>query len=79
MTSVSQVHRILSKGTWAVSIDLKDAYWYVPLKESFKKYLSFAIEGRKYQFRVLPFSLNIAPMVFTRLMKSILKELRLKE
>ena len=32
-----------------------------------RKYLGFAFENKVYQFRVLPFGLNTAPQVFTRL------------
>ena len=32
-----------------------------------RKYLRFAFENKVYQFRVLPFGLNTAPQVFTRL------------
>ena len=34
---------------------------------SLRKYLRFAFENRVYQFQVLPFGLNTAPQVFTRL------------
>jgi len=78
MTSVLQVRRVMPKGSWMVSIDLKDAYWHVPIQESFRKFLGFCIKGKKFQFRAMPFGLNVAPLIFTRLTKSILKELRLK-
>ena len=48
-------------------IDLQDAHFYVPIHPSSRKYLRFAFENRVYQFRVLPFGLNTAPQVFTRL------------
>lgn len=78
MTSVSQVRRVLPQDSWAVSIGLKDAYWDVCIESSFKKFLSFSIEGRKYQFRAMPFGFNIDPLAFTRLTKVIPKELRVK-
>ncbi len=56
---------------WSVSIDLQDAYLHVPIRPSHRKYLRFALCGRVFQFRVLPFGLSSAPMVFTRLMKCV--------
>jgi len=50
MTLVSQVRRILPQAYWAVSIDLKVAYWHVPIENAFKKFLGFLIEGKKFQF-----------------------------
>ena len=38
-----------------------------PIHPSSRKYLRFAFENRVYQFQVLPFGLNTAPQVFTRL------------
>ena len=49
-------------------IDLQDAYFHLHIHPSSRKYLSFAIENKVYQFRVLPkHSLNTAPQVFTQL------------
>ena len=55
------------KGDYAFKIDLQDAYFHVPIHPSSRKYLGFAFENKVYQFQVLPFSLNTAPQVFTRL------------
>ena len=77
MTTLQDVRRLLPAGSFMTSIDLKDAYWHVPIHKSFRKYLGFRLGRRKCQFRVLPFGLNIAPRVFTKLTKPILRELRL--
>ena len=72
LTSFSYVHYKLSseyrqKRQLRVQIDLQDAYFHVPKHPSSRKYLRFAFENKVYQFRVLPFSLNRASQVFTRL------------
>jgi len=54
------------------------AYWHVPNQKSFRKFLGFCIERKKFQFLAIPFDLNVDPLIFTRLTKSILKELRPK-
>ena len=40
---------------------------HVPIHPSSRKYLRFTFENRVYQFQVLPFGLNTAPQIFTRL------------
>ena len=67
MFTTSSVLSSVDKGDYAFKIDLQDAYSHVPIHPSSRKYLRFAFENRVYQFQVLPFGLNMAPQVFTRL------------
>ena len=52
-------------------IDLQDAYFHVLIHPHSRKYLRFAFENKVYQFRVLHFSLNTAPQVFTCLRQRV--------
>ena len=65
--STNSVLSSVRKGDYAFKIDLQDAYFHVPIHPSSRKYLRFTFENKVYQFRVLPFSLNTAPQIFTRL------------
>lgn len=56
------------KGDWFMSIDLKDAYFHIPIVPHHRKFLCFSFESQAYQFRVLPFGFSLAPRVFTRCM-----------
>ena len=67
MFTTSSVLSSVERGDYAFKIDLQDAYFHVPIHPSSRKYLRFAFENRVYQFQVLPFGLNTAPQVFTRL------------
>ena len=67
MFTTSSVLSSVEKGDYAFKIDLQDAYFHVLIHPSSRKYLRFAFENRVYQFQVLPFGLNTAPQVFTRL------------
>ena len=78
MESAQSVRDLLSAGQWVASIDLKDAYLHVPIRRSFRKYLRFALEGKVWQFRCLPFGLSIAPWAFTKIMAAVGSMLRLK-
>ena len=67
MFTTSSVLSSVKKGDYAFKIDLQDVYFHVPIHSSSRKYLRFAFENRVYQFQVLPFGLNTAPQIFTRL------------
>ncbi|XP_046372277.1 uncharacterized protein LOC124146171 [Haliotis rufescens] len=42
-------------------------------RPSHRKYLHFAINGRRYEFQVLPFGIAIAPWLFTRITAPVIK------
>ena len=76
MESARSIQEALQPGQWAISIDLTDAYFHIPIHPNFRKYLRFAVLGRVFQFKALPFGMSIAPRVFTEVMKEIAKILR---
>ena len=51
MTSLQDVRQMLPVGGYAASIDLKDAYWHIPVHPHYRKYLGFRIGRQKYRFR----------------------------
>ena len=53
------------------SIDMKDAYWHIPIAKTFRPFLAFSAGMRNYQFKVLPFGLNIAPRVFSKVLQPL--------
>lgn len=61
---------------WFCSIDLKDAYFALPIDSSCWKYLRFYWNNQLWEYRVLVFGLSSAPRVFTRLCKPILAWIR---
>jgi len=69
---------LLSQGDFMGSIDLKDAYFVVPIFEEHKKFLRFKFKGKIFQFSCLPFGLCTSPYVFTKIMKPIVNKLRLR-
>ena len=75
MTTPRAVTHALHKGDWVVSVDLKDAYFHVPIHRKSRRLLRFAVEGsdgvRAFQFRALPFGLTSAPRVFTKVILPI--------
>ncbi|CAK1601012.1 unnamed protein product [Parnassius mnemosyne] len=59
------------------SIDLKDAYFLIPIYNSHRKYLKFDLNGILYEFNCLPFGLSTAPYLFTKLLKPVVEYFRL--
>ncbi len=73
-TIMSQVQ----EGDWFVTIDLKDAYFYIQVVHRHRRFLRFAFGGKAYQYKVLPFGLALAPRTFTKCMDAALAPLRLQ-
>ena len=44
-----------------MTIDLKDAYYQIPIWPGHWRFLRFAFEGRIFEFQVLPFGPSLAP------------------
>ena len=68
-----QIKILLPQNHFTTSIDLKDGYWHVPITPKKRPYLGFEYQNIKYQFRAMPFGLNIAPRIFTKLISHVSK------
>jgi len=71
METIASITKSLRPGMWATSLDLKDAYFHVPIAKKSRKYLRFSSPGGNFQFKALPFGLTTAPAVFTRVIKVV--------
>ena len=76
MTTLRQVIQEVRTGDWMLSIDLKDAYFHVPVCREHWKYLRFRVGSRTFEFRVLPFGITSAPRVFTKMMAPVTESIR---
>ena len=76
MESVRILKDLIRRNDWMISIDLKDAYLSVPIRERDRKYLRFTWGDNMYEFQCLPFGLSTAPRVFTKLLKPVMALLR---
>ena len=71
METVASVLLSVREGDFLASLDLKDAYFQIPIHPSSWKLLRFTSEGTVYQFRALCFGLSTAPQVFTRVFAAV--------
>ncbi|KAG8583453.1 hypothetical protein GDO81_008420 [Engystomops pustulosus] len=83
MESIKSATPLIGKNYFLCTIDLKDAYYHVPICQDHQKYLRFTVRspGGKilhFQFKALPFGISSAPRIFTKIMAEVVAYLRLK-
>ena len=78
MDTLNTIIKLVDKDCFMASIDLKDAYYSVPIAAPYRKYLRFSWRGSLYQFTCLPNGLSCGPRKFTKLLKPALSDLHLK-
>ena len=61
---------------WLAKIDLKDAFFTIPIYHNQKSYLRFEFQNKTYQFNSLPFGLSVALWVFTKTLRPAIALLR---
>jgi hypothetical protein len=76
MEGVPTLLELFQKGDYAVSYDLKEAYNHVPVHKSMQPLLGIAWHGKCYQYVGMPFGLNDAPRVFSRIMRHAVTKIR---
>ena len=62
---------LIQHGDYMTSVDMTDAYFSIPIHESFQKYLKFSWNGNLYKFVALPFGIKSAPYVFTKVLRPV--------
>ena len=76
METLQAAIQLMSQGCFLASVDLKDAYYSVPVAREDRKYLRFIWKGHLFQFTCLPNGLAEAPRKFTKLLKVPFAHLR---
>lgn len=78
MDNLQQALDLMEQGDYMCKVDLKNAYYSVPIDRQYQPYLAFLWRGRAWMFTRLCFGLSPAPRIFTKVMKPLLSELRRK-
>lgn len=72
MSGLKDVKLLLEPGMWMSKIDLKHAYWQIPLHPTDRQYLGFKWRGKQYRFKVVPFGLACAPLWITKICRPMM-------
>ena len=71
MDNILTALKLMRPKCFMASVDLKDAYYSVPIASEDRKFLSFEWKGDYYQYTCLPNGLACAPRLFTNILKPI--------
>ena len=63
---VSEILQCFSGTKYITTLDLTARYWQIELEEESRQYVAFLYNGRNYQFRRLPFGLNVSVEIFIK-------------
>lgn len=70
---ISTILDKLRNAQYLSSLDIKSAYWQVPVAQESREYTAFTIPNRGlFQFKVLPFGLSNSPATFQRLIDKVI-------
>ena len=76
MESLQRAIQMITKNCYMASIDLKDAYYCVPIAFEYQKYLKFMWNSKLYCYLACPMGLCVSPRIFTKLLKPVFATLR---
>lgn len=75
MTTFREAKQLITPGCWMTKIDIKDAFWHLPIHPADQPYLAFQWRGITYTHRVAPFGLSISPLFLTKTMRPLMAKL----
>ena len=75
MDTINTCVELMSENCFMASIDLKDAYYSIPIDTRDQKYLKFIWKDKLYQYTCLPMGLACAPRKFVKLLKPVFAHL----
>lgn len=76
LSAADDLLRSLSNCTHFAIFDLRSGFWQVEMDPNSRPYTAFTFPGGLYEFKVMPFGLCNAPVMFQRLMDVVLGPLK---
>ena len=67
---------LVTQNCYLASVDLRHAYYSVPIHPDYRKFLKFQWQGKLYAYTCMPNGLSNCPRYFTKLLKPIYANLR---
>lgn len=79
MEEVPALRDLIEPGDYMVKLDLQDAYTVIPIHPETRPFLVFENEGIIYQYKSLNFGLNVAPRIFSKILRYAIEPLKKQE
>ena len=76
METLINVLNVIKPNVWMASVDLKDAFYTIPVDPDHQKFLKFVCAGQTYKFCCMPNGYKDAMRVFTKILKPPFSHLR---
>ena len=76
MESIRNIVSMVRRNVWIASVDLKDAFFTIPICEDDINYLKFLWDGQTLAFLAMPDGYSDAMCIFTKILKPPFKVLR---
>ena len=76
MEGIQMLKDLFRPGDWLAMVDMKDAYFTIPIHHNHRAFIRFQHKDRVLQFTCLPFGLSSAPWVFTKTLRPAIALLR---
>lgn len=73
LENLAVVPQIVARDDWMFSTDLEDAYFHIPMHPDSRKHLCFRWRGQTFCSNVLPFGLGLAPWIFTKTLRPLVR------
>jgi hypothetical protein len=76
MEGLETLSKMLKPEDQMFTVDLQDGYYYISMHKTALSYMMFEWEGQYYVYCMISFGLAISPLVFSKMMKSVISHLR---
>ena len=78
MDTLSTITQLMTENCFMASLDLKDAYYCIPIAPQYRKFLCFQFNDILYRYTCFPNGLSCCPRIFTKILKPALSTLHKK-
>lgn len=76
MDTLETALKMITKGCYMASVDLKDAYFSIPIHKKDRKYFRFIWKSKLFEFNAYPQGWGAAPRKFSKVLKPVYSTLR---
>ena len=74
--TLNSLRELLDPGDWMVSFDVQDAFHHIGIADEDRPFFTFKIAGEYWECQVIPFGWTASPMIFTKVMRAVIRYLR---